>query len=148
LVAIARGREKAALAEDLGADYYIDSAAEDPATALQKLGGAGAVIATASSGASMSPLIDGLAPGGRMIVVGAAFDPITVNTFSLVFGTTSIVGSLTGSSIENEDNLNFACDQGIRPVNEVMTLEQAPQAYKRMMSGKARFRVVLQIDNP
>jgi propanol-preferring alcohol dehydrogenase len=145
VAAIARGTDKATLAQDLGADYYIDSAADDPAAELQKLGGAAAIIATASSGASMSPLVDGLAPGGRLIVVGAAADPISVSTLSLVFGTTAIVGSLTGSSIENEDNLGIALAHGIRPMNEVMTLDEAPQAYERMMSGKARFRVVLQV---
>ncbi len=145
VAAIARGTGKSALAKDLGADHYIDSAAGDPATELQKLGGAAAIIATASSGASMSPLIDGLAPGGRLIVVGAAFDPISVSTLSMVFGTRSIVGSLTGSSIENEDNLGLALAHDIRPMNEVMTLDQAAEAYERMMSGDARFRVVLQI---
>jgi alcohol dehydrogenase, propanol-preferring len=145
VAAIARGTDKAALAQKLGADYYIDSVAEDPAAELQKLGGASAIIATASSGASMSPLVDGLAPGGRMIVVGAAADPVSVSTLSLVFATSSIVGSLTGSSIENEDNLGIALAHGIRPMNEIMPLDEAPQAYDRMMSGKARFRVVLQI---
>jgi alcohol dehydrogenase, propanol-preferring len=145
VAAIARGTDKAPLAKDLGADHYIDSAAGDPAAELQKLGGAAAIIATASSGASMSPLVDGLAPGGRLIVVGAALDPISVSTLSLVFGTRSIVGSLTGSSIENEDNLGLALAHDIRPMNEVMTLDQAAEAYERMMSGDARFRVVLQI---
>jgi propanol-preferring alcohol dehydrogenase len=93
----------------------------------------------------MSALVDGLSPGGRMIVVGAAPDPISVSTLSLVSGTRDIVGSLTGSSIENEDNLGLAVAHGIRPMNEVMPLEEAPAAYDRMMSGKARFRVVLQI---
>jgi propanol-preferring alcohol dehydrogenase len=145
VAAIARGTDKEALARDLGADHYIDSAASDPAAELRKLGGAAAIIATASSGASMSGLVDGLAPGGRLIVVGAAADPISVDTLSLVFGTTAIVGSLTGSSIENEDNLGVALDHGIRSMNEVMTLDDAPQAYERMMSGEARFRVVLRI---
>jgi propanol-preferring alcohol dehydrogenase len=143
VAAIARGTDKAELAARLGADHYIDSAAEDPGTALQALGGAAAVIATASSGASMSPLVAGLAPRGRMIVVGAAPDPISVNTADLIFGTRTVSGSLTGSSIENEDNLGFSVARDIHPMTETLPLSEAPKAYERMMSGAARFRVVL-----
>jgi len=143
VAAIARGGDKAALATELGADHYIDSTATDPAAALRELGGAAAIIATAASGASMSPLIAGLAPSGRMMVVGAAPDPIEAQTVDLIFGTRSVAGSLTGSSIENEDNLLLACRRGIRSMNEVMPLSEAPKAYERMMSGRARFRVVL-----
>jgi len=145
VAAIARGTDKADLATELGADHYIDSAADDPGAALQKLGGAVAIIATASNGASMSPLVAGLAPRGRLIVVGAAPDPIAVKTADLIFGTRTISGSLTGTSIENEDNLNFSQARGVRPMNETFPLEQAPTAYERMMSGQARFRVVLTI---
>jgi alcohol dehydrogenase, propanol-preferring len=144
VAAIARGTGKAELAAQLGATHYIDSAAEDPGAALRALGGAAAVIATAASGSSMSPLVGGLAPRGRMIVVGAAPDPISVQTAELVFGTRSLAGSLTGSSIENEDNLAFSLAQGIRPMTEVLPLEEAPKAYARMMSGAARFRIVLE----
>jgi propanol-preferring alcohol dehydrogenase len=147
VVAIARGTDKAALAEQLGAKHYIDSSAKDPGAALQKLGGAAAIIATASSGASMSSLIPGLAPRGRLLVVGAAPDPISVQTTDLIFGTRTIIGSLTGSSIENEDNLAFSLDHGVRPMVETATLDGAPAAYERMMSGQARFRVVLDISN-
>jgi propanol-preferring alcohol dehydrogenase len=145
VAALARGTDKAALAKELGADHYIDTAAEDPAAALRALGGAAGIVATASSGASMSPLIDGLAPGATMVVVGAAMDPISVSTLSLVFGLNEVAGSLTGSAIENEDNLALALVQGIRPMTEVVPLEDAPKAYERMMSGKARFRVVLKV---
>jgi alcohol dehydrogenase, propanol-preferring len=143
VAAIARGTDKAELATELGADHYIDSAAEDPGAVLQKLGGADAIIATASSGASMSPLLAGLAPRGRLVVVGAAPDPISVQTADLIFGTRSISGSLTGTSIENEDNLEFSQARGVRPMIEVFPLEEAPAAYEHMTSGKARFRVVL-----
>jgi len=143
VAAIARGGAKAALATELGADHYIDSTATDPAAALRELGGAAAIIATAASGASMSPLITGLAPSGRIMVVGAGPDPIEAQTADLIFGTRSVTGSLTGSSIENEDNLLLACRRGIRSMNEVMPLSEAPKAYERMMSGQARFRVVL-----
>ncbi|MCX2711651.1 alcohol dehydrogenase catalytic domain-containing protein [Mycolicibacterium sp. J2] len=145
VAAIARGPEKSDLAKQLGADVYIDSAAEDPGAALTALGGAAAVVATAASGASMGPLVAGLRPRGQLVVVGAAFDPIALNTTDLIFGGRSVVGSLTGSSIENEDNLAFSLANGIAPMIEVMAFEDAPQAYDRMMSGKARFRVVLEI---
>jgi propanol-preferring alcohol dehydrogenase len=143
VAAIARGTDKAALAAELGADHYIDSACEDPGAALQKLGGAAAIIATAASGGSMSPLVAGLAPRGRMVVVGAAPDPISVNTADLIFGTRTLSGSLTGTSIENEDNLAFSERHGIHPMTETMPMAEAPKAYERMMSGHARFRVVL-----
>jgi propanol-preferring alcohol dehydrogenase len=143
VAAIARGTDKAQLSAQLGAHHYIDSSAEDPGAALRKLGGAAAIIATAASGASMSPLVGGLAPRGRMVVVGAAPDPISVQTADLIFGTRSIAGSLTGSSIQNEDNLTLSLDRGIRAMIEVLPLAEAPKAYERMMSGQARFRVVL-----
>jgi propanol-preferring alcohol dehydrogenase len=143
VVAIARGQEKAALAHQLGAHEYIDSTATDPGEALHELGGASVIVATASSGASMNPLIRGLAPLGELVVVGAAPDPLTVATPDLIFGTRSVAGSLTGSSIENEDNLAFALAQNIRPSLEIMPFEQAVDGYERMLSGKARFRVVL-----
>jgi alcohol dehydrogenase, propanol-preferring len=143
VAAIARGTAKAELATRLGADHYIDSTAEDPGAALRELGGAGAIIATAASGASMSPLVPGLAPRGQLIVVGVAQDPLSVNTLDLIFGTRTITGSLTGSAADNEDNLAFATLHDIRPMTEVMPLADAPKAYARMMSGDARFRVVL-----
>jgi propanol-preferring alcohol dehydrogenase len=144
-VAIARGQDKAELATSLGSDDYIDSAATDPGAALQELGGAAVIVATAASGASMSPLVAGLAPRGKLVVVGAAPDPISVDTAELIFGGRSIVGSLTGTPIENEDNLAFSQAHGIKSMNEVMPFEDAPKAYERMMSGAARFRIVLDI---
>jgi propanol-preferring alcohol dehydrogenase len=143
VAAIARGQDKAELSAQLGADHYIDSAVEDPGAALRRLGGAAGIIATAASGASMSPLLAGLAPRGRMVVVGAAPDPISVLTADLIFGTRSLTGSLTGTSIENEDNLALSLARGIRPMIEVLPFAEAPKAYERMMSGRARFRVVL-----
>jgi alcohol dehydrogenase, propanol-preferring len=145
VVAIARGTEKEALATKLGADHYIDSAAVDPAAALQELGGAAAIIATAASGASMSSLVGGLAPRGQLVVVGAADDPIQVNTADLIFGGRSIVGSLTGTPIDNEANMQFSTTHGVAPMTEVLPFGEAPAAYERMMSGKARFRVVIDI---
>ncbi|PWI19360.1 alcohol dehydrogenase [Streptomyces sp. Act143] len=143
VAAVARGTEKEEYARKLGAHEYIDSSSTDPGAALSALGGAAIIVATASSGSSMNPLVRGLAPNGRLVVVGAAPDPLTVATPDLIFGTRAIVGSLTGSSIENEDNLAFSIAQGIRPSVEVMPFTRAPEAYARMLSGEARFRVVL-----
>lgn len=145
VIAIGRGPEKASLAEQLGASSYLDSASEDPGQALQKRGGAAGIVATAASGSSMSALIPGLAPRGQLLVVGIGQDPLNVSTHDLVFGTRRISGSLTGSSIENEDSLTYAATRGIRPMIEVMPLEQAPEAYQQMIKGKARFRMVLEI---
>lgn len=145
-VVIARGTEKAALAGKLGADDYIDSQAEDPGAGLATRGGAAAIVATAASGASMSALTPGLAPRGRLIVVGAAMDPITVSTLDLIFASRTITGTLTGSSIDNEDNLAFSVATNVTPIVETMPLEQAPAAYERMMSGAARLRIVLEVN--
>jgi alcohol dehydrogenase, propanol-preferring len=143
VVAIARGAEKGKLARELGAQHYIDSTESDVTAALQELGGASAIIATASSGSSMSPLVGGLAPRGKLIVVGAAADPIEVSTPELLFGTRTIQGVLTGTPIENEDNLAFSAANGVRPRIELFPLSEAPKAYEHMLAGKARFRVIL-----
>ena len=146
VVAIARGAEKATLAAELGAHHYIDSSAVDPGAALTELGGAAAIVATAASGASMSPLLAGLAPRGQLVVLGAALDPIEVSTSDLIFGGRSIIGSLTGTPVENEANLAFSAAHGVAAMNEVFPFEEAPKAYERMMSGQARFRVVLDME--
>lgn len=143
VVAVARGTEKAGLAAELGAHDYIDSTAADPGQVLRRLGGAAVIVATAASGGSMSPLVAGLGPRGHLVVVGAAPDPIQVSTSDLIFGGHVVRGIVTGSSIENEDNLRFALDHGLRSHNEVFSLSEAPDAYERMISGRARFRVVL-----
>jgi propanol-preferring alcohol dehydrogenase len=148
VAAIARGTEKQSLATKLGAAHYVDSTASDPAEALQELGGAAAILATAASGASMSSLVGGLAPRGQLVVVGAAADPIQVNSADLIFGERSIVGSLTGTPIENEANLQFSTTHGVAPMTEVLPFGDAPAAYERMMSGRARFRVVIDTQAP
>jgi alcohol dehydrogenase, propanol-preferring len=142
-VVIARGSVKAELAARLGADDYIDSDNTDPAQALAVQGGAAAIVATAASGASMSSLLGGLEPRGRLVVAGIGLDPISIQSFDLVFGTRSVTGTLTGSSIENEDNLRFSVAVGVQPLIEVMPLDEAPAAYERMMAGGARLRIVL-----
>ncbi len=145
VAAIARGTDKADLATALGAHHYIDSASTDPADALQDLGGAAAIVATAASGASMSPLVAGLAPRGQLIVVGIAEDPIQASTTDLILGNRSIVGSNTGTPMQNEVGMSFSARHGVAAMTEVLPFEEAPKAYERMMSGAARFRVVLEM---
>jgi len=146
-VAIGRRREKEKLAKDLGAHVYIDTAAEDAAAVLQRMGGARAILATGTSGDAMGPLVSGLAVGGKLIVVGVPQDPIQLNAFPLVFGGRSIYGSLAGTAIDTEDALAFSVLENIRPMVETRPLEQAADAYARMMQGKARFRMVLVTGN-
>src|SRR6267142_418260 len=142
-VAVGRGREKEKLARDLGAHVYIDSAVEDAAAVLQRMGGARAILTTATSGDAMGPLASGLSVRGILFVVGVPQDSLPLNAFPLVFGGRSIYGSLTGTPIDNEDTLAFSVLENIRPMIETFPLEQAADAYARMMQGKARFRVVL-----
>jgi D-arabinose 1-dehydrogenase-like Zn-dependent alcohol dehydrogenase len=142
-VAIGKGRDKEKLAKDLGAHVYIDTAVDDAAAVLQRMGGARAILATAPSGSSMGPLVSGLATRGKLIVVGVPNDEIRLNAFPLVFGGRSIYGTLTGTPIDSEDTLDFSVLENIRPMIETVPLEQAAEGYARMMEGKARFRMVL-----
>jgi alcohol dehydrogenase, propanol-preferring len=142
-VAIGRGGDKEKLAKDLGAHVYVDTAVDDAVTVLQRMGGARAILATAPSGGAMGPLVSGLAARGKLIVVGVPDDPIQLNAFPLVFGGRSISGSLTGTPIDGEDTLAFSVLENIRPMIDTAPLEQAADAYSRMMQGKARFRMVL-----
>lgn len=142
-VAIARGREKEKLATELGAHSYIDSRTDDAAKALQRLGGARVILATAASSRSMGPLLPGLATRGRLIVLGASLEPIEADPVQLIFGSRSIEGSLTGTAIDSEDALSFSVLENVRPMIETVPLEQAANAYSRMMEGKAQFRMVL-----
>jgi D-arabinose 1-dehydrogenase-like Zn-dependent alcohol dehydrogenase len=146
-VAIGRGRDKEKLAKDLGAHVYIDAAVDDAAAALQRMGGARAILATGTSGDAMGPLVSGLAVRGKFILVGVPGDPIQLNAFPIVFGGRSIHGSLTGTPIDCEDTLAFSVQENIRPMIETFPLERAADAYARMMQGKARFRVVLVMKN-
>jgi D-arabinose 1-dehydrogenase-like Zn-dependent alcohol dehydrogenase len=142
-VAIGRGREKEKLAKDLGAHVYIDTAADDAAAVLQRMGGAKAILATGTSANAMGSLVSGLATRGKLIVVGVPQDQMQLNAFPLVFGGRSIYGSLAGTAIDSEDTLSFSVLQNIRPMIETVPLEQAADGYARMMEGKARFRMVL-----
>jgi D-arabinose 1-dehydrogenase-like Zn-dependent alcohol dehydrogenase len=141
-VAIARGSAKAPLAAKLGAAHYIDSQALNPAEELLKLGGAKVILATATSGKALAAALGGLDVDGKMIVLGAA-DALEVSPLHLIGGRRSIVGWPSGRSIDSQDTLGFSALTGVRSMNEVFALERAPEAYERMMSGKARFRVVL-----
>jgi len=143
VAAIGRGSENAALAKKLGASVYIDNKVTNAAEALQKLGGAQVILATAPSSKAMSEVINGLGPNGKLIVVGAAFDPIEVTPVQLISGSKGIQGWTSGTAADAEDTLRFAELSGVRPMIETYQLEKAAEAYARMMSGNAQFRVVL-----
>jgi D-arabinose 1-dehydrogenase-like Zn-dependent alcohol dehydrogenase len=143
VAAIGQGSENAPLAKKLGANVYIDSKSTNAAEELLKLGGAQVVLATAPSSKAMSALIDGLAPNGKLVVIGATTDPIEVTPVQLITGSRTIQGWVAGTAADSEDTLNFAELTGVRPMIETYPLEKAAEAYARMMSGKAQFRVVL-----
>jgi len=142
-VAVARGADKGPFVRKLGARDYIDSQGQDPAAELLKLGGARVILATVTNGKAMSALLGGLDINGKLIVLGAAFDPIEVPALVLIGGRRSIVGWPSGTSIDSQETLAFSALTGVRSMNEAFPLERAADAYERMMSGQARFRVVL-----
>ena len=143
VAAIGRGSESAALAKKLGATVYVDNKVTSAAEALQKLGGAQVILATAPSSKAMSELIDGLAPNGKLMVIGVTSDPIEVTPLQLITGNRIIQGWASGTPADEEDTLRFAELSGVRPMVETYPLEKAGEAYARMISGKAQFRVVL-----
>jgi len=143
VAAIGRGSENAALAKKLGATLYIDSKSTNATEALQKLGGAQVILATAPSSKAMSELFDGLGPNGKLMVIGATFDPIEVTPVQLISGSRTIQGWAAGTPADSEDTLRFAELTGVRPMIETYPFEKAAEAYARMMSGGAQFRVVL-----
>jgi len=143
VAAISRGREREPLAKKLGASIYIDSSATNAAEELQKFGGAQVILATAPSGKATSELIPGLGPRGKMVVLGAGADPIQVSPNHLLIGSKAIQGWASGIPTDSEDTLRFAELTGVRPMIEKFPLDKVNEAYARMMSGKAQFRVVL-----
>jgi len=143
VAAIGRGSEDAALAKKLGASFYVDSKAERASEALQRQGGAQVILATAPSAKAMSEVIDGLGTNGKLMVVGAAPQPIEVTPLQLIRGNRTIQGWASGVPADSEDTLKFCEISGVRPMIETYPLEKAAEAYARMMSGKAEFRVVL-----
>jgi len=146
-VAIARGEDKEPLARKLGAMHYIDSSTQDVAAELTKMGGAKVIIATVTSGKAMSAAVDGLSVNGKLIVLGAPAEPLQIPAIQLIRGRRSIAGWPSGSSIDSQDTMNFSARTGVRSMNEVFPLERAAEGYERMLSGKARFRVVLTTGN-
>ena len=144
-VAVNRGRDKEELARRLGASDYIDSAAEDPAKTLQAMGGARAILATVTNGKAMQAIAGGLGPNGVLMVIGAV-GPLTVDLLDLLAKRASVKGWYSGIARDSEDTLNFSLRNKVASMNEIYPLEKAEDAYQRMMSGKARFRVVLRMD--
>ena len=142
-IAIGRGGDKQALAKKLGAHDYIDTSTAVPAEALQKLGGATVVLATAPDSKSISALIDGLGPRGTLMVIGAGMESLTVTPLQLVPGSKTIRGWASGTARDSQDTLEFSTLSGVRPMIERYPLEKAAAAYNQMITGKARFRVVI-----
>jgi D-arabinose 1-dehydrogenase-like Zn-dependent alcohol dehydrogenase len=142
-VAIARGTEKEPLALELGAHHYIDSTSTDPALALLELGGVDLILSTVTSSDAMAAAFGGLRPRGKLLVVGASMDPIAVPAAVLIGGSKAIVGHASGTSKDSEDTLAFSVLSGVRPMIETLPVESAAEAYQKMISGEARFRMVL-----
>ena len=145
-VGIARGKDKEPLAMKLGAHHYIDSQSQDPAAELLKLGGAKVILATATNAEAMSAVSGGLGVNGTLMIIGAV-PSMQISPIQLLMGRQSVKGWYSGMAIDSQDTLAFSVLSGVRAMNEVYPLEKAPEAYERMMSGKARFRVVLTTGN-
>ncbi len=142
-VALNRGTDKQPLASKLGAHHYVDTSAGAPAEALQKLGGVRLVLATAPDAKSISALVGGLAPDGKLLVVGAAMEPLSISALDLIGARRSVQGWPSGTAMDSEDTLRFSALSGVRPMIEKFPLEKVTEGYQRMMSGKVRFRGVL-----
>jgi D-arabinose 1-dehydrogenase-like Zn-dependent alcohol dehydrogenase len=142
-VAIARGRDKESLARKLGAQHYIDSQTQNAAADLAEMGGAKVILATATSGKAMSAVLGGLGVNGKLVILGAADEPLEVDGTLMIGGRRSIIGWPSGSSIDSQDTLSFSMFAGVRAMTEIFPLERAAEAYEHMISGKARFRAVL-----
>jgi propanol-preferring alcohol dehydrogenase len=143
VAAIGRGADKAELAKKLGAHHYIDSTAGDPGATLQAMGGAALILATASGGKAVSDMVKGLRPRGHVVALGAVPEPVELSTSELLFGNRSVDGALTGDPATGDATLKFSSLTGVAAMIETMPLERAAEAYAKMMSGKARFRMVL-----
>src|SRR5947208_594937 len=144
-VAIARGKDKEPLAKKLGAIHYIDSREKNPAAELNKFGGAKVIIATVTKADAMTAALGGLAANGVLVVIGAT-GPLSVDPILLISGQRSVKGWYSGTSIDSQDTLKFSALAGVQSMNEIFPLERVTEAYERMMSGKARFRVVLSME--
>ena len=144
-VAIARGADKGPFAKELGAHHYVDSQAEDAAAALQRLGGAKVILTTVTAGAAVNAVQTGLRPGGTLLLVGVP-ESLNINPVPLILGSRAVKGWYSGTSIDSQDTLVFSAMTGVKSMNEIYPLSRAAEAYERMMSGQARFRVVLTMD--
>lgn len=142
-IAINRGNDKQALAEKLGAHHYIDATATDVVAELQKLGGARVILATAPSAPAISPLVDGLSPGGLLLVPAAPAEPLSINMFSLITHRSAVSGWYSGTARDSQDTMEFSALSGVHPMIEKYSLDRVAEAYEQMHSGKVRFRVVL-----
>jgi D-arabinose 1-dehydrogenase-like Zn-dependent alcohol dehydrogenase len=145
-VAINRGNDKEPLARQLGAHYYIDASAQDAVTALQKLGGARVILATAPNAQAISALVDGLSASGTLLVPAAPAEPLTINVLSLISGRRSVAGWYSGTARDAQDTLAFSALTGVHPMIETYPLTRVADAYEHMLSGRARFRVVLTVE--
>lgn len=146
-IAIARGKDKEALAKKLGAWRYLDSQEKNAAVELQKLGGAKVIVATVTDSKAMSTVVKGLDIDGKLIVLGVSQEPVEVSPLYLIAGRRSIMGWPSGTSMDSQDTMSFCAMTSVRSMNEVFPFDRAPEAYEHMMSGKARFRVVLTMEN-
>src|SRR5439155_6932618 len=144
-VAVGRGKDKEALGRKLGAHHYIDSDTSDAAGELQKLGGARVILATAPNAKAISALVDGLSVDGKLLVPAAPSEPLSISVLPLIMGRRSVAGWYSGTARDSEDTLEFSALSVAHPMTEVFPLERVAEAYERMISGKARFRVVLTI---
>jgi D-arabinose 1-dehydrogenase-like Zn-dependent alcohol dehydrogenase len=142
-IAIARGKDEEELVKKLGAWQYIDNRSQNAVEELNKLGGTKVILATVPSGKAMSEILGGLAVNGKLVIIGASDQPIQVRSFLFISGRRSLIGWPAGTSIDSQDTLSFSVLSGVRSMNEVFPLEKAPEAYEKMMSGKARFRAVI-----
>jgi D-arabinose 1-dehydrogenase-like Zn-dependent alcohol dehydrogenase len=142
-IALNRGTDKQSLAAKLGAHHYIDTSAITPAEALQKLGGARVALATAPDAKSISALVGGLAPDGKLLIVGAALEPLSISALDLIGARRAVQGWPSGTAMDSEDTLRFSALSGVRPMVETFPLARVAEAYQHMASGKARFRAVL-----
>jgi D-arabinose 1-dehydrogenase-like Zn-dependent alcohol dehydrogenase len=142
-VAINRGDDKEELARKLGAHHYIDATATDVVGELQKLGGAKVILATAPSAQAISPLVDGLAPSGKLLVPAAPAEPLTIAVFSLIQKRSSVAGWYSGTARDSQDTMEFSALSNVHPMIEKYPLDRVAEAYEQMHSGRVRFRVVL-----
>lgn len=145
-IAIARGKDKEALAKKLGAHHYIDSQTEDIAKSLQALGGAKVIVSTVTNNDAISSAVGGLSNNGELIILGVPFEPVHIPALTLIMGNRSVKGWASGTSIDSQDTMNFSALTKVRSMNQVFPLEKVEEAYECMLSGKARFRVVLEVN--